>query len=49
MEHEFTKRHGFLWKQFNIILTNLAMEGSFDAEGLSVKVDNNLGEIGITH
>ena len=32
-----------------IILINVAMKSFLDATGLRVKVDNNFGEIGISH
>ena len=47
--HKDTKRHGFLQVEFNTILINVPMEGSFDMTGFRFKVENDLGGIGMTH
>ena len=49
LNHEVTKRHGFLQVYFNIILINVAIKSSLDADNVRVKVGNDLGGIGISY
>ena len=48
LEHEGTKRHGFIRLYFIIVLINVVMKFSHDVAGLRFKVDDDLGGIGIT-
>ena len=49
LDHEGTKRYVFFGVLYNTIMINAAMNSSLDAAVIRVKVDNGIGEIGISH
>ena len=43
LDNDFTKGHGLLWMDFDIILINVTVEGALHVARLGIKVEDNLG------